>query len=105
MTKPESTPKRPTHFHCVPGDSLRKAPAVLVWVWRPMMNSLIMMGIPSSNTQPTYTMMKAAPPFWPVSMGKRHILPRPTAEPAAASTAPSLLPKFSRELLSIKRIP
>jgi hypothetical protein len=34
-------------------------------------------------------------------MGKRQILPNPTAEPAAAKTAPSLLPKFSRVLLLI----
>ena len=40
-------------------------------------------------------MMKAAPPLRPVSMGKRQMLPNPTAEPAAANTAPNLLPKFS----------
>lgn len=41
-------------------------------------------------------MMKAAPPFCPVSMGKRHTFPSPTAEPAAASIAPIREVKFSR---------
>ena len=32
--------------------------------------------------------MKAAPPFAPTSVGKRHTLPSPTALPAAASKTP-----------------
>jgi hypothetical protein len=43
--------------------------------------------------------MKAAPPFSPVIVGKRHTLPSPTAEPAVARTMPKRLPKFA--LLSI----
>ena len=38
--------------------------------------------------------MKAAPPLLPTSVGNLHTLPSPTAEPAAASTTPNLLPKF-----------
>lgn len=45
--------------------------------------------------------MKAAPPLRPVSIGKRQMLPKPTADPAAASTAPILLPKFSLLLILI----
>ena len=43
--------------------------------------------------------MNAAPPSWPVMYGKRHTLPRPTAEPAVASTAPNLVAKPALELL------
>jgi hypothetical protein len=39
--------------------------------------------------------MKAAPPFSPVVVGKRHILPRPTAEPAVASIRPVREAKFA----------
>ena len=38
--------------------------------------------------------INAAPPCEPVSVGKRHTLPSPTAEPAAARMMPSLLPKL-----------
>ena len=36
--------------------------------------------------------IKAAPPFWPVINGNRHIFPNPTADPAVAKTIASLLP-------------
>ena len=45
--------------------------------------------------------MNAAPPSWPVIYGNRHTLPRPTAEPAVASTAPNLVAKPALELLLI----
>ncbi len=45
--------------------------------------------------------MNAAPPSWPVIYGKRHTLPRPTAEPAVARTAPNLVAKPALELLLI----
>ena len=38
--------------------------------------------------------MKAAPPLLPTSVGKRHILPKPTAEPADAKITPIRLPNF-----------
>ena len=37
----------------VPPDSLWKARAVFDRAWRPMMNSLIMQGMPSKSTQTT----------------------------------------------------
>jgi hypothetical protein len=40
--------------------------------------------------------MNAAPPFAPVSQGNRHILPRPTALPAAARMAPRRVAKLAR---------
>ena len=44
-------------------------------------------------------MMNAAPPLFPASTGKRQMLPNPTAEPAVASTMPSLLAKSERSFL------
>ena len=38
--------------------------------------------------------MKAAPPSCPVIYGNRHILPKPTAEPAVARITPILVPNF-----------
>jgi hypothetical protein len=55
-----------------------------------MMNSLIMRGMPKKRIQPMYTRMKRAPPLSAVWLGKRQILPSPTAEPAAAATIPIL---------------
>ena len=40
-------------------------------------------------------MIKAAPPFSPTIQGKRYILPKPMAEPAAAAIMPSFEPKVS----------
>jgi hypothetical protein len=44
--------------------------------------------------------MKAAPPFAPTSVGKRHTLPSPTALPAAARMIPNLLPKLALLLIT-----
>lgn len=44
------------------------------------------MGKPISAIQSKYTNTKAAPPLSPTIYGNFQILPRPTAEPAAAST-------------------
>ena len=52
ITKPVSTPRRPTHTHGVPGANLRKAPAVFALEERPMINSAVIRGIPKNNTQP-----------------------------------------------------
>jgi hypothetical protein len=40
-------------------------------------------------------MINTAPPFWPAIYGNRHILPKPTADPAVARITPSLLPKLA----------
>ena len=50
-----------------------------------------------------YTKRKAAPPFSPVSYGNRHILPSPTAEPAAAAINPILLVKPALPYLDVLR--
>ena len=41
--------------------------------------------------------MKAAPPPRPTSIGKRQMLPSPTAEPAEAKTTPNWLAKLPLE--------
>jgi hypothetical protein len=58
-----------------------------------------MPGSPNSNVKIIYTNIKAAPPFSPVVVGKRHILPSPTAEPAVASISPSLDAKLFLETI------
>ncbi len=51
---------------------------------RPIAHSAMTRGTPMQMAQARYTSTKAAPPFSPVTYGKRHMLPRPTAKPTAA---------------------
>jgi hypothetical protein len=46
-------------------------------------------------------MINTAPPFCPAIYGKRHIFPKPTADPAVARITPSLLPKLALSSLAI----
>lgn len=43
-------------------------------------------------------MMNADPPFWPTIYGKRHMLAKPTAEPATAKTNPMRDPQDARAI-------
>ena len=99
MRNATKTPATPSILHHLPGASLEKAVMVLAWVLLPMRNSLIITGTPTANTHNKYIRIKAAPPLLPTSVGKRQILPRPTALPADAKTTPHLLAKLP--LLSI----
>ncbi len=47
-----------------------------------------------ANTHIIYIIRNAPPPLFPASVGKRQMFPKPTAEPAATSIAPILLPKL-----------
>ena len=58
ITKPVSTPTLPTHFQGVPGASTRNAPAVFALADLPMINSLIITGIPKNSMQAIYTKIK-----------------------------------------------
>ena len=53
-----------------------------------MSNSAIKAGYARQNASTKYTSTKAAPPLLAVCVGKPHILPNPTAEPAAAMIKP-----------------
>ena len=89
-------PSRPTHFHCVPGASTLNDIEALAFPARPTTNSAIIIGMPIRRMQTRYTRMKTAPPPSAVELGKRQILPRPTADPAAAATIPSFEPNETR---------
>jgi hypothetical protein len=54
---------------------------------------------PMVNTMRRYIRTKAPPPFIPVTYGNLQMLPRPTAEPAAAMMKPKRLPHCSRSLV------
>jgi hypothetical protein len=58
-------------------------------VLRPILSSAIITGKPTKKQQTRYIIRNAAPPFEATSVGKRHIFPSPTADPAAASIKPN----------------
>ena len=56
---------------------------------------------PNVTARMIYTNRKLPPPYCAARYGKRHRLPRPTAEPAAASTKPMRLEKLLLDFCSI----
>ena len=52
----------------------------------PIIISAIIIGSPTARMQSRYINTKAPPPSVPALYGKPQIFPKPTAEPAAAST-------------------
>ena len=61
-----------------------KAPGAPSLVFLPIAISIVNKGIPNASIAIVYTSKKAPPPYLAASPGKRHALPRPTAEPMAA---------------------
>ena len=59
-------------------------------------------GMPISSMLSKYNIMKAAPPFSWVRLGKRHTLPNPTADPTVAAMTPIL--ELNVELLLLLAI-
>ena len=51
-----------------------------------------MIGIPAVSIAMRNTIIKAPPPLDATIYGKRHILPKPTAEPIAANINPARVP-------------
>ena len=94
----------PTHFQIGCGAKTLNASPVLAFEPRPIVNSATIMGNPKIKIHPKYTIINAAPPWFPASYGKRQIFPKPTAEPAAAKTAPNLLPKLIRSFCCINEV-
>jgi hypothetical protein len=65
------------------------------------MNSEMNIGRQRPKQSRMYTMMNAAPPFSPTREGNLQRLPRPTAEPAIATSAPNRLPKLSLDIFKL----
>src|SRR5690606_13188282 len=80
----------------LPPDNARKAPTGFWPVLRPMVSSATITGKPTAKQHTKYTRMKAAPPFSATTLGYFQMLPRPTAEPAAAMMNPNLELQFPR---------
>ena len=78
----------PAIHHFLFGDSFFSDPTASDPPARPNENSESITGMPSRNTQPIYISKNAAPPLLCASDGKRHTLPRPTAEPTVAAISP-----------------
>ena len=60
----------------------------LAWPYRPINSSAINAGYAKQKASTKYTRTKAAPPLLAVWVGKPQILPKPTADPAAAIIKP-----------------
>ena len=67
-----------------------KAPMELRPVLRPSAVSSSSNEMPIVNTNTRYMNRNVPPPYFAARYGKRHMLPRPTADAAAASTKASL---------------
>ena len=85
----------PDHCQAVPGASFLNAQNAFFWLLLPIMNSQRRIGSDNRKTHSMYMMMKAAPPYSPTIYGKRHMFPRPMADPAMAIRTPNRLVKFS----------
>ena len=72
------------------------APIELCPVLRPSAVSKSSSAIPMVNTNTRYMNKNVPPPYFAARYGKRHMLPRPTAEAAAASTNASLFDQAAR---------
>ena len=71
-----------------------KAPIALKPVFRPIAISAIIKEKPKVTAKIRYTSKNVPPPYLAARYGNLQIFPRPTAEPAAASTNPILFEKF-----------
>lgn len=80
-------------------------------VLRPNAVSSSKSAMPMVNTNTKYKNRNVPPPYLAAKYGKRHMLPKPTAEAAPASTKASLFDHVARstvaitEILAIYRIP
>ena len=83
-------PLMPTMAHAFGLFAVRASSDIVLagffWPRRPSSHSETRIGKPISAIQSKYTNTKAAPPLSPTIYGNFQIFPRPTAEPAAAST-------------------
>ena len=91
----DMTESSPIYLQAVPGANRRIAPVIQDDDERPIMHSEKKIGRARKTEDNIYMMMNAAPPYSPTIYGNLQRLPSPIADPAIASTAATLLPKFS----------
>src|SRR5690606_41436252 len=97
MIKDTKTAHHPIHSNFLPPILKNDNGADPRYLW-PMVNSSIRIGIPAVNNANRYGMKNAPPPFSYATYGKRHMFPRPTAEPTAAMIKPARVPHCERSI-------
>ena len=98
MPPPASTPRAPASHQRVPGRSRANERTGESCDLRPMAISPSMIGRQISAMQARYTTTNAAPPPCPTRVGKPQMLPRPTADPAAARMKPVRVAQLPRAI-------